>query len=303
MRSLKALLCCSFLFQTGCGLIEEYLANAIESNVVPGAISEVFSGVQQNLIAQTPPNPLDGHEICEGFSIPECSAENTKTLNLEGCSIQDPFKLSGQLSFEFPESTDCVAAADNDSVIRTFDVELSGYKSVEIRITGEPDSEHTTKIPTTGVGQQILTKVGAGPDWFYESTGSHRRGGLNQLGIRPLDLTTHTPLPFAVSADLADLTRITLDGSETDVGGKIQIYNHALGYNVELSNPNPSEPLVFEQCSCPTQGKLSGTAQGSSFDSESERFMELEFTGCGIGNFTFRGKTHENVQLDMCAGI
>lgn len=293
---------------TGCSLLEDYLASAIEHTVVPSAIAETMGAVTQNVMSMNNMGGID-IDICQGAEIPMCDSDTgSKSMALNNCNAQEPFTFNGSLKFSYfndptggsnPQHT-CDISTTGGRIERSFAATLKGYDSVTIQITDENLSEHPD-FPAHGV--QVLTHSPnpdpGNPDypgvWTYSSSGIHRKGTIKAgiLNIDPLNLSTRTTEGFEVMNNHPP-TSLTVKS-----GGRVEIYNHSKNYSAELE---ATTDLIYSNCNCPTQGKLEGVAVGSGL-SGSDAEMSLEFTQCGVANFIFRGKTHENVSLDMCVSL
>ncbi|MCO5114716.1 MAG: hypothetical protein M9899_11165 [Bdellovibrionaceae bacterium] len=292
-------LCFGFLLSTlsGCSLLEDYLASAIEATVVPSAIADNLGAVTQNLMAINNLDALDV-DICPDAPIPSCNA-GEKNISLNNCNVQDPFSFKGSLDFSFLNSADatindCEIGTDGDKIVREFAATLKGYEAITISITGDSAGAGGGYAPQ---GQQTLTRGADALNWTFSSTGIHRRGSASTgfFSLTPLDLSTRTDTDFNVT-----LPANPADPFEAD-DGTIILDNRAGSktYQVKLET---TAKLIYDQCNCPTSGKLEGIATGGGL-SESAANMSLEFISCGIAHFTFRDELHENVKLDMCVGI
>ncbi|MCO5114082.1 MAG: hypothetical protein M9899_07900 [Bdellovibrionaceae bacterium] len=292
-------LCFGVLLSTlsGCSLLEDYLASAIEATVVPSAIADNLGAVTQNLMAANNLDELDV-DICPDEPIPGC-VTGEKNISLNNCQVQDPFSFKGSLDFSFLDAddasiNDCKIDTAGDKIVREFAAQLKGYEAITISITGDSNGAGGGYAAQ---GQQTLTQGADALNWTFSSTGIHRRGSASTgvFSLTPLDLSTRTGTAFNVT-----LSANPADPFEAD-GGTIILHNRAGSdaYNVELAT---TAKLIYDKCNCPTSGKLEGAATGGGL-SGSAADMSLEFISCGIAHFTFRGELHENVKLDMCVGL
>lgn len=306
MRGLKLSICAFILFTTSaCSLVEEHLASVIEKDVVPSAVAETLAAYTDLRVIQGIPSTEDDFYLCENSKLTACT-DGVRKLNLDGCTLgeSDDFEAEGELSFRFSDliSCDLTSSAPPSTIEREIALTLSGYDTFNIQVGGEKPSKGFKVNASDNFetqGKQILEKVTTGGSLIYRSTGLHRKAvAKTGVGdIAPLRISTITGEDFEVSSDGSGLEK-----------GTVILYNHAVkpSYRVELipsPNPDPDTPdLLYDQCSCPTYGTLTGTAtnnDGSAWSGGNAE-MTIEFVDCGIANFTFRGETHNDVRLDTC---